>query len=98
MGATSVINDTALKQKLCRAELPNGLGMINHWQKVQCDLPKVIMNFSDAIINNILTHDPLLDFAAKCEIPTHWVERAKEDYPHDLEMVATKVFFEWWGR
>ena len=26
------------------------------------------------------------------------MERAKEDYPHDSEMIVTKVFFEWWGR
>ena len=26
------------------------------------------------------------------------MDRAKEDYPHDSELMVTKVFFEWWGR
>ena len=56
------------------------------------------MNFCEDITNNILCHDQLLDFAVKCDIPTNWVDREKEDYPHESEMVVTKVFFEWWGR
>ena len=84
-------------------ETPNGasqndLGMIKQWQKVQCELPKIIMNFSEAIINSISTYGQLMDFAVKCDIPTNWVERAKEDNPHNLEMVMTKVYFEWWGQ
>ena len=39
-----------------------------------------------------------MDFVVKCDIPTNWVERAKEDNPHNLEMAMTKVYFEWWGR
>ena len=94
---TSSINETATKHT---SEMPKGasqncLGMVKHWQKVQCEIPKELMNFCNDIINNILSHDQLLDFAIKCDIPTNWVERAKEDYPHDSEMIVTKVFFEW---
>ena len=55
------------------------------------------MNFCEDITNNILSHDQLLDFAIKCDIPTKWVEKAKEDYLHDLEMIVTKVFLNGWA-
>ena len=99
-GATSNVTDTAPKQnlELHIGALQNDLGMVKQWQKVQCELPKVIMNFSDAIINSVSSYNQLMDFVVKCDIPTNWVERAKEDNPHNLEMVITKVFFEWWGR
>ena len=38
--------------------------------------------------------DQLLDFVIKCDIPNYWVVRAKQDYPHDSEMMVMKVFFE----
>lgn len=73
---------------------PYCLGMVKHWQKVQCDLPKNLMNFCEDITTNILSHDQLLDFVMKCEFPTKWVERATEDYLHDSEIIVRKVFFE----
>ena len=46
----------------------------------------------------MLTYDQLMASVVKCDIPTNWVERAKEDNPHNLEMAMTKVYFEWWSR
>ena len=69
---------------------------IKYWQQVKSDMPKEVLKFSD-IVFNIVTYDQLHDFAIKCDIPTYWVERAKEDYPHDSEMMVTKVFYEWWA-
>ena len=51
-----------------------------------------MMNFCEDIINNILSHDQLHDFAIKCDISKNWVERAKQDYLHDSEMIVTKYF------
>ena len=34
----------------------------------------------------------------KCDIPLTWLERAKEDYPQDSQVVINKVFYEWWDR
>ena len=76
----------------------NPTAKTEYWQQVQSEMPHVIFKFSDDIIDNILTHDQLHDFALKCDIPNCWVEGAKEDYPQDSEMIVTKVFFEWWGR
>ena len=99
-GAISGINENTTRQNSenPKASLENCLGKMKHSQQVHCELPKEIFNFCDDIINNILSHDQLLDFVIKCDIPTNWVERAKEDYPHDSEIMVTKVFFEWWGR
>lgn len=76
----------------------NCLGKIKYWLQVQCELPKEIFNFTVDIINNILSMDQLLDFMIKCNVPNYWVERAKQDYPHNSEMMVMKVFCEWWGR
>ena len=76
----------------------NCLGMAKHWQKVENELPRELLNFCHDITDNIMTHDQLVDFEVKCDIPNCWVERAKEDYPHDSEVVVNKVFFEWWDR
>ena len=45
-----------------------------------------------------MTHDQLVNFAVKYDVPNCWVERAKEDYPYDVDVVINKVFFEWWDR
>ena len=45
-----------------------------------------------------MTYDQLVDFAMKCDIPLTWLERAKEDYPQDSQVVINKVFYEWWDR
>ena len=76
----------------------NPTGKMKYWQQVKSEMPKEILNFSEDIIFNIITYDQLHDFAIKCDISTNWVEGAKEDNPHDYEMMVTKVFFEWWGR
>ena len=34
----------------------------------------------------------------KCDIPLTWLERAKEDYPQDSQVVINRVFYEWWDR
>ena len=39
-----------------------------------------------------------MDFAVKCDVPLTWLERAKEDYPEDSQIVVNKVFYEWWDR
>ena len=49
-------------------------------------------------MDNITTYSQLHDFALKCNIPRCWVERAKEDYPHDSKIMVNKVFYEWWVR
>ena len=45
-----------------------------------------------------MTYNHLVDFAMKCDIPLTWLEREKEDYPQDSQVVVTKVFYEWWDR
>ena len=91
-------NTTGQNSENPKGTLKNCLGRTKVWQQVQCELLREIFNFCDDITNNILTQDQLLDFAIKCDIPNCWVERAKEDYPHDSEMMVSKVLFEWWGR
>ena len=34
----------------------------------------------------------------KCDVPLTWLERAKEDYPQDSQLVVNQVFYEWWDR
>ena len=34
----------------------------------------------------------------KCDIPLTWLDRAKEDYPEDSQVVVNQVFYEWWDR
>ena len=72
--------------------------MTKQWQQIENELPRELLNFCHDITENIMTYDQLVDFAVKCDIPIGWVERAKEDYPHDSEVVINKVFFEWWDR
>ena len=76
----------------------NCLGMAKHWQQVENELPKELLNFCHNITDNIMTYDQLVNFAIKCSIPIGWVERSKEDYPHDSEVIISKIFFEWWDR
>ena len=45
-----------------------------------------------------MTYDQLVDFAMKCDIRLTWLERAKEDYPQDSQVIVNKVFYEWWDR
>ena len=61
---------------------------MKYWLQVKCDLPKEILNFSSDIVANVITYTQLQDFALKCDIPRCWVERAKEDYPHNSEMMV----------
>ena len=59
----------------------NPTGKMKYWQQVQSEMPNVILNFSEDIINNIIIYAQLHDFALRCDIPSYWVDRAKEDYP-----------------
>ena len=68
------------------------------WQQIQKDMPKELLKFCQEITENIVTYDQLVDFAVKCDIPLTWLERAKEDYPQDSQVVINKVFYEWWDR
>ena len=70
VGAGMISPKASLNHKSTRCNLENpaaasqdSLGKTKHWQQVQCELPKEILNFCDDIIYNILTHDQLLDFA-----------------------------------
>ena len=65
------------------------------WQKVQSELLKEL--FSD-ITENIGTYSQLMEFAVKCDIPLTWLDRAKEDYPEDSQVVVNQVFYGWWDR
>ena len=71
---------------------------MKYWLTIKCALPKEVLKFTEDIIDNVITYSQLQDFATHCDIPQCWVERAKEDYPHDSEIMVTKVFYEWWGR
>ena len=68
------------------------------WQQIEKDLPKELLKFCKEITENIVTYDQLVNFAVKCDIPLSWLERAKENYPQDSEVVVNKVFHEWWDR
>ena len=45
-----------------------------------------------------MSYDQLVDLAVKCDIPLTWLERAKEDYLQDSQVVVNQVFYEWWDR
>ena len=47
---------------------------------------------------NIGTYSQLVEFAVKCDIPLTWLDRAKEDYPEDSQVVVNQVFYKWWDR
>ena len=66
----------------------NPLVSVKFWLQVKLDLPKVILNFAEDVVDNIVTCSQLYDLALKCDIPSHWVERAREDYgPHETKMI-----------
>ena len=73
----------------------NYLVSMKYLLRVKCDLPSEILSISEDIMDNITTYPQLHDFALKCDILRCWVERAKEDYPHDSEIMVNKVFYEW---
>ena len=68
------------------------------WQQVQSELSKVLYGFCKDVTENIGTYDQLVDFAIRCDIPLTWLERAKENYPKDSQVVVNTVFYEWWDR
>ena len=68
--------------------------MAKFWQQIEKDLPKELLKFCQEITENIMTYDQLVNFAVKCDIPLTWLERAKENYPQDSEVVINKVFYE----
>ena len=68
------------------------------WQQIENELPKELLKFCHKITENIMTYDQLVDFAMKCDIPLTWLERAKEDYPQNSQVVVNKLFYEWWDR
>ena len=68
------------------------------WQKIQSELSKELFKFCKDVTENISTYSQLVDFAVKCDVPLTWLERAKEDYPEDSQVVVNKVFYEWWDR
>ena len=74
------------------------LEMGKFWQQKEKDLPKELLKFCQEITENIVTYDQLVNFAVKSDIPLSWLERAKENYPQDSEVVINKVFYEWWDR
>ena len=61
-------------------------------------MPKETFKFCQDITENIVSYDQLVDFAVKCDIPLTWLERAKEDYPQDSQVVINQVFYEWWDQ
>ena len=68
------------------------------WQKIQSELSKELFKFCKDVTENIGTYSQLVEFAVKCDIPLTWLDRAKEDYPEDSQVVVNKVFYEWWVR
>ena len=64
------------------------------WQQIQSELYR----FCKDVTENIGTYDQLVDFAVKCDIPLTWLERVKEDYSQDSQVVVNQVFYEWWHR
>ena len=58
------------------------------WQKVQSELSKELFWFCKDITENIGTYSQLMEFAVKCDIPLTWLDRAKEDYPEDSQVVV----------
>ena len=92
-GTSACIHNTEMTPSL---EIP--LGETQFWQHIQCEMTREVLKFCVDIMTHIITYGELHDFAIRCDIPTHWVERAKEDNPHDSELMVSKVFFEWWGR
>ena len=68
------------------------------WEKIQIELPKELSRFCKEIMENIGTYSQLVDFAAKCDVPLTWIDRAKEDYPDDSQSPINQVFYEWWDR
>ena len=68
------------------------------WQPIQSELSKELFKFCKDVTENIGTYDQLVEFAVKCDIPLTWLERTKEDYPQDLQLVVNQVFYEWWDR
>ena len=62
------------------------------WQKVQSELSKELSRFCKEITENICQ---LTEFVIKCDIPLTWLDRAKEDYPEDSQVVVNQVFYEW---
>ena len=68
------------------------------WQTIQSELSKELFKFCKDITENIGTYSQLVEFAMKCDIPLTWLDRAKEDYPEDSQVVVNQVFYEWWDR
>ena len=64
------------------------------WQQIQSELSKELFRFCKDVTENIGTYNQIVDFAVKCGIPLTWLERAKEDYPQDSQVVINKVFYE----
>ena len=72
----------------------NSLWATKLWQQIQSELSKEPFKFCRDITENIVTHDQLVDFAMKCDIPLTWLEMAKEDNLQDSQVVVNKVFYE----
>ena len=68
------------------------------WEKIQRELPKELYRFCKEITENIGTYSQLVNFAAKCDVPLTWIDRAKEDYPDDSQSIINQVFYELWDR
>ena len=41
------------------------------WEKIQIELPKDLSRFCKEVTENIGTYSQLVDFAVKCDVPTH---------------------------
>ena len=68
------------------------------WQEVQSELLKELFKFCKDVTENIGTYSQLVEIVVKCDIPLTWLDRAKEDYPEDSQVVVNQVFYEWWDR
>ena len=71
---------------------------LSYGSKYKVSCPKNHLNFVEILQRILSLYDQLVDFAVKCDIPLTWLERAKEDYPQDSQVVVNKVFYEWWDR
>ena len=67
-------------------------------RKIQSEHSKELFKFCKDVTENIGTYSQLVEFAVKCDISLTWLDRAKEDYPEDSQVVVNKVFYEWWDR
>ena len=62
------------------------------------ELSKELFKFCKEVTENMGTYSQLLEFSVKCDITLTWLDRAKEDYPEDSQVVVNQVFYKRWDR